>query len=50
MRRTLSEFRDTIPADVRILPDAVPSNPSLTTLFAEYNKHLASLVWRVLPF
>jgi uncharacterized SAM-binding protein YcdF (DUF218 family) len=50
MRRTLSEFRDTMPADVRILPDAVPSNPSLTTLFAEYNKHLASLVWRVLPF
>lgn len=50
MRRTLSEFRDTMPEGVEILADAVPSNPSLATLFAEYNKHLASLVWRSLPF
>ena len=50
IRRTLSEFRDTMPPGVRILPDAVPSNPSLTTLFAEYNKHLASLTWRALPW
>lgn len=49
MRRTLSEFRDTMPPGVRIWPDAVPSSPSLPTLFAEYNKHLASLVWRSLP-
>ncbi len=49
MRRTLSEFRDTMPEGVRIMPDGVPSNPSLATLFAEYNKHLASLVWRTLP-
>lgn len=49
MRRALSEFRSTMPDGVRILPDAVPSNPSLTTLFAEYNKHLASLLWQALP-
>lgn len=49
MRRTLSEFRDTVPDGVTLLPDAVPSNPALGTLFAEYNKHLASLLWRALP-
>lgn len=49
MRRALSEVRGTMPAEVTILPDAVRSNPALTTLFAEYNKHLASLAWRALP-
>lgn len=49
MRRALSEVGDTMPSQVAILPDAVPSNPALTTLFAEYNKHLASLLWRALP-
>lgn len=49
MRRTLSEFRDTLPGDVRIVADAVPSNPPLGVLFAEYNKYLASSLWRALP-
>lgn len=49
IRRTLSEFRDALPDDVRILPDAVPSNPPLGILFAEYNKYLASSLWRALP-
>lgn len=50
MRRALSEVRSAMPASVRILPDAVPSSPALLTLFAEYNKHLASLLWRALPW
>lgn len=49
IRRTLSEFRDALPENVRILPDGVPSNPPLGILFAEYNKYLASTVWRALP-
>ena len=49
MRRALSEFRTSIPASVRIDSDAVASNPALGTLFVEYNKYLASLLWRALP-
>nr|WP_277754014.1 YdcF family protein [Porphyrobacter sp. GA68] len=49
MRRTLSEFGAVVPGDFRIVADAVPSNPPLGVLFAEYNKYLASVVWRALP-
>lgn len=48
MRRALSEFRTSIPAGVEITGDAVASNPPLGTLFLEYNKFLASLLWRAL--
>ncbi|GAA3998439.1 YdcF family protein [Sphingomonas humi] len=39
MRRAAYEFRSDLPK-TRIIEDAVPSRPSLFTLFAEYNKYL----------
>ena len=49
MRRATWEFRRALPADVALIPDAVPGAPSLETLFLEYNKLLArraSQFWR----
>lgn len=40
MRRARLELERAMPADVRILSDAVQTQPSLTTLFVEYNKYL----------
>lgn len=41
MRRAEFELGRTLPAGVAVLPDAVPSQPSLRTLFTEYHKLLA---------
>lgn len=40
MRRARYEFRRTLGKDIRIIPDAVRTEPPLITLFAEYNKLL----------
>jgi uncharacterized SAM-binding protein YcdF (DUF218 family) len=40
MRRARLELERAMPADVRILSDAVQTHPSLRTLFTEYNKYL----------
>ena len=42
MRRSRLELQRVIPADIRVLADAVPSRPSLRILFLEYHKWLAS--------
>lgn len=42
MRRAASELNRTLPDDVRVVRDAVPSEPSLASLFLEYHKLLAS--------
>lgn len=42
MRRAAYELSRTIPAEVRVIEDAVPSQPSLRILFLEYHKYLAS--------
>lgn len=42
MRRTAGELDRTLPAHVTVIRDAVPSEPSLGTLFLEYHKLLAS--------
>lgn len=39
MRRARLELERAMPADVRILSDAVETQPSLGTLFTEYNKY-----------
>jgi uncharacterized SAM-binding protein YcdF (DUF218 family) len=44
MRRAELELVHAIGPGVRIVPDAVPSNPSLTQLFKEYNKLLARFI------
>lgn len=41
MRRAKFELERVLPRDVTVLPDAVPSQPSLRTLFLEYHKLLA---------
>ncbi|GAA4641576.1 YdcF family protein [Pontixanthobacter gangjinensis] len=49
MRRAAYELRQTIPGDVKVVEDAVPSEPSLRILFLEYHKYLASRtssLWR----
>lgn len=46
MRRAASELRATLPSEVIIIRDAVPSEPSLRALFLEYHKLLASVVAR----
>lgn len=43
MRRAYWELQRSLPEDVRIYRDAVPSEPSLRILFLEYHKMLA--VW-----
>lgn len=44
MRRAAGELERMLPDDIRIVRDAVPSNPSLGALFLEYHKLLASAV------
>jgi uncharacterized SAM-binding protein YcdF (DUF218 family) len=47
MRRAAGELARTLPGDVEVVRDAVPSQPSLRILFLEYHKLLASLVSRL---
>lgn len=42
MRRTEIEVSDKLPADIKVVRDAVPTQPSFTTLFTEYHKLLAA--------
>jgi uncharacterized SAM-binding protein YcdF (DUF218 family) len=42
MRRAAGELDRTLPANVTVVRDAVPSQPNLGTLFLEYHKLLAS--------
>lgn len=42
MRRAAGELARTLPGNVRVVRDAVPSQPSLASLFVEYHKLLAS--------
>lgn len=42
MRRAAAELDPVLPADVTVVEDAVPSEPSLRMLFLEYHKLLAS--------
>ena len=47
MRRSAGELEEVLPANLRIVEDAVPSQPSLKTLFLEYHKLLASWLGRL---
>jgi uncharacterized SAM-binding protein YcdF (DUF218 family) len=49
MRRAASELRRQLPTNIRIVEDAVATEPSLFTLFLEYNKLLASWLSRFVP-
>ena len=49
MRRAAGELRQQLPTNIRIVEDAVASEPSLAILFLEYNKLLASRASRLLP-
>lgn len=40
MRRARYEFNRQLDSDIRIVPDAVRTEPNFMTLFAEYNKYL----------
>ena len=40
MRRARYEFRRSLGKNYRVIPDAVRTEPGLTTLFSEYNKYL----------
>ncbi|WP_298471544.1 YdcF family protein [uncultured Erythrobacter sp.] len=44
MRRAAGELDRTLPDSVTVVRDAVPSEPSLTSLFLEYHKLLASWI------
>jgi uncharacterized SAM-binding protein YcdF (DUF218 family) len=44
MRRAAGELDRALPADIRVIRDAVPSEPSLASLFLEYHKLIASSV------
>ncbi|MEM8724472.1 MAG: YdcF family protein [Pseudomonadota bacterium] len=44
MRRAAGELDRTLPDSVTVVRDAVPSEPSMTSLFLEYHKLLASWV------
>ncbi len=44
MRRAEYELQRVLPKGITVLPDAVPSRPSLSTLFTEYHKLLARRV------
>lgn len=48
MRRAASEIGRALPSGVQVIYDAVPSNPSLPTLFLEYHKLLASWTARLI--
>ncbi len=43
MRRARFDLALAVPTGVEILPDAIPSRPSMKTLFIEYNKLLARI-------
>ena len=47
MRRSAGELEEVLPAQVRLVEDAVPSEPPLKTLFLEYHKLLASWLGRL---
>jgi uncharacterized SAM-binding protein YcdF (DUF218 family) len=47
MRRASLELGSTLPAGVRVLRDAVRTQPSLSTLFVEYHKLLAAWFTRI---
>lgn len=49
MRRAARELARTLPAEVAIVRDAVPSRPRLGVLFLEYNKLLASALAQLVP-
>ena len=49
MARAASEFGGTLPDGITVVKDAVPSHPSLATLFLEYNKLLAAALSQGLP-
>lgn len=40
MRRAAFELRQSLPAGIVVVQDAVPSEPTFWTLFAEYNKYV----------
>lgn len=44
MRRAAGELDRQLPGGVRVVRDAVPSRPSLATLFLEYHKLIASQI------
>lgn len=50
MRRAAGELERMLPENIRIVRDAVPSNPSLGSLFLEYHKLLASTLRGVIGF
>ena len=47
MRRSVGEFGEVLPSNVRVTQDAVPTKPSFSILFLEYNKLLASWLGRL---
>jgi uncharacterized SAM-binding protein YcdF (DUF218 family) len=47
MRRAVAELKRTIPEGVEIVPDGLPTRPSLRTLLLEYHKMLWRLVFGV---
>ncbi len=50
MRRAARELDRTLPSSVTVIRDAVPSEPSVTSLFLEYHKLLASWVAGIFGF
>jgi uncharacterized SAM-binding protein YcdF (DUF218 family) len=49
MRRAARELATTLPADIRLVRDAVRTEPSLWILFLEYHKLLATSIAQALP-
>lgn len=49
MARASSEFSETLPPEIEVIEDAVPSHPDLATLYLEYNKLLAAAISQGLP-
>lgn len=50
MRRVAGELDRTLPDNVNVVRDAVPSNPSLSSLFLEYHKLIASWIAGLINF
>ncbi len=50
MRRAANELDRTLPSGVKVVRDAVPSEPSLASLFLEYHKLLASWIAGILGY
>ena len=44
MRRAELELAKALPADISLMPDAVPTRPSFSELFREYNKYWLRLI------